>query len=237
MARAAARGSLSGAGACGAVAMSPFDLATVDRLLSTTRAVRRRLDLTRPVPRDVVLECVRLSQQAPTASNGQRWRWLLVDDPALRCQLGALYARGIPALRASAEALAHDRQTRGVYDSALWLAERLGDVPLLAIPCVADVLPERAPLVRTASLFGSIYPAVWSFQLALRSRGLGSTFTTLHLLFEREVRALLGIPSDVTQVAMVPVAYTTGGDFRPAARPPVERIVHWNHWDEGESEA
>lgn len=213
--------------------MSDFDPATVDRLLSTTRAVRRRLDLTRPVPRDVVLECVRLSQQAPTASNTQRWRWLLIDDPGRRRALGAVYARGIPAIRASATALAQDRQTRNVHDSALWLAERLADVPLLAIPCVAARLPAAAPLVQIASLFGSIYPAVWSFQLALRSRGLGSAFTTLHLLFAEEVRSLLGIPADVTQAAMLPVAYTTGGDFRPAARPPVDTIVHWNGWGAG----
>lgn len=210
--------------------MSDFDLATVDRLLSTTRAVRRRLDVTRAVPRDVVLECVRLSQQAPTASNTQRWRWLLIDDPALRRALGALYARGIPAIRAAATAGAHDGQTRPVYDSALWLAERLGDVPLLVIPCLAEPLPAGASLVQLASLFGSIYPAVWSFQLALRSRGLGSAFTTLHLLFAEEVRQLLGIPADVTQVAMLPVAYTLGGDFRPAARPPAKTIVHWNGW-------
>ena len=210
--------------------MSDFDLATVDRLLSTTRAVRRRLDLTRAVPRDVVLDCVRLSQQAPTASNTQRWRWLLIDDPDRRRALGAIYARGVPAIRASATALAHDRQTRNVYDSALWLAERLADVPLLAIPCVAERLPAGAPLVQLASLFGSIYPAVWSFQLALRSRGLGSAFTTLHLIFADEVRGLLGIPADVTQAAMLPVAYTTGGAFRPAARPPVETVAHWNGW-------
>ena len=210
--------------------MSDFDLATVDRLLSTTRAVRRRLDFSRAVPRDVVLECVRLSQQAPTASNTQRWRWLLIDDPDRRRALGAIYARGLPAIRASAAALAHDRQTRNVYDSALWLAERLADVPLLAIPCVAERLPAGAPLVQLASLFGSIYPAVWSFQLALRSRGLGSAFTTLHLIFADEVRGLLGIPADVTQAAMLPVAYTTGGAFRPAARPPVETVAHWNGW-------
>lgn len=210
--------------------MSDFDLATVDRLLSTTRAVRRRLDLTRPVPRDVVLDCVRLSQQAPTASNTQSWRWLLVDDPAVRRRLGEIYAQGIPTIEAAA-ALAEDRQTRNVYASALWLASRMGEVPLLAVPCVAQPLPAGAPLVLTAAVFGSIYPAVWSFQLALRSRGLGSAFTTLHLLFEEEVRAALGLPAEVTTVALLPVAWTTGGDFRPAARPPVERIVHWNAWD------
>ncbi len=211
--------------------MTGFDLATVDRLLSTTRAVRRRLDLARPVPRELVLECIRLSQQAPTASNTQTWRWLLVDDPGMRRELGALYAQGIPAIRASEQQQAQDDQTRRVYDSASWLAEHLAEVPLIAIPCVAGRLPQGAPLVIAASLFGSIYQAVWSFQLALRSRGLGSTFTTLHLLFEEQARGLLGIPDDVMQVALLPVAYTKGGHFKPAARPAAETIVHWNRWD------
>jgi nitroreductase len=214
--------------------MSDFDLATVDRLLSTTRAVRKRLDLERPVPREVVLDCIRLSQQAPTASNTQRWRWLLIDDPALRRELGRIYADGMPAIRASAKQNAHDDQTRDVYEVALWFAERLGDVPLLAIPCLAERIPESAPLVLTASTFGSIYPAVWSFQLALRSRGLGSTFTTLHLLFEKRVRELLHLPDDVTQTALLPVAYTKGLDFKPGRRPPVESIVRWNLWDSSE---
>ena len=210
--------------------MTDFDLATVDRLLSTTRAVRRRLDPTRPVPRSLLLDCIRLSQQAPTASNTQMWRWLVVDDPAKRRELGALYAQGIPAIHASQAQLAQDEQTRRVYDGALWLAEHLGEMPAIAIPCLVGRIPADAPLVISASVFGSIYQAVWSFQLALRSRGLGSTFTTMHLLFEEQARKILGMPDDVMQAALLPVAYTKGGDFKPAARPPVETIVHWNTW-------
>jgi len=210
--------------------MTDFDLATVDRLLSTTRAVRRRLDPTRPVPRSLLLDCIRLSQQAPTASNTQMWRWLVVDDPAKRRELGALYAQGIPAIHASQAQLTQDAQTRRVYDGALWLAEHLGEMPAIAIPCLVGRTPADAPLVISASVFGSIYQAVWSFQLALRSRGLGSTFTTMHLLFEEQARKILGIPDDVMQAALLPVAYTKGGDFKPAARPPVETIVHWNTW-------
>ena len=210
--------------------MTGFDLATVDRLLSTPRAVRRRLDLARPVPRELVLECIRLSQQAPTASNTQTWRWLVVDDPGKRRELGALYAQGIPAIQQSRTQLPADPQTQRVYESASWLAEHLALVPLIAIPCVVGRLPEGAPLVLAASVFGSIYQAVWSFQLALRSRGLGSTFTTLHLLFEEQARKLLGIPEDVMQAALLPVAWTKGSDFKPATRPPAETIVHWNAW-------
>jgi len=212
--------------------MSNFDLATVDRLLSTTRAVRRRLDFSRPVPRALVLECIRLSQQAPTASNTQRWRWLLIDDPVLRRELGALYAQGLPAIHTSESATAPDPQTQRIHAGAVWLAEHIGEAPLLAIPCLAQRLPAGAPLVVTASFFGSIYQAVWSFQLALRSRGLGSTFTTVHLLFEQQARMLLGLPEDVTQVALLPVAYTKGSKFRPAARPPAATIVHWNRWSD-----
>jgi nitroreductase len=210
--------------------MTDFDLATVDRLLTTTRAVRRRLDPTRPVPRSLLLDCIRLSQQAPTASNTQTWRWLIVDDAAKRRELGALYAQGIPAIRESEKQLVQDAQTRRVYDGALWLAEHLGEMPALVIPCVVGRLPADSPLVISASVFGSIYQAVWSFQLALRSRGLGSTFTTMHLLFEEQARKILGIPDDVMQAALLPVAYTKGGEFRPAARPPAETLVHWNAW-------
>jgi nitroreductase len=210
--------------------MTGFDLDCVDRLLSTTRAVRRRLDLAKPVPRELILDCIRLSQQAPTASNTQTWRWLLVDDPGKRRELGLLYQQGIPAIQQSRQQVSADAQTQRVYASAGWLAEHLAEVPLIAIPCVVGRLPEPTPLVIAASVFGSIYQAVWSFQLALRSRGLGSTFTTLHLLFEEQARKILGIPEDVTQVALLPVAWTKGTGFKPAARPPVESIVHWNRW-------
>src|SRR5262249_24482638 len=135
-----------------------------------------------------------------------------------------------PAMQASAKEMARDAQSKRVYESAAWLAEHLAEVPVLAIPCVAVRLPADAPLVIDATIFGSIFQAVWSFQLALRSRGLGSTFTTMHLLFEEQARKLLAIPDDVTQVALLRVAWTRGGDFRPAQRPPPETITRWNSW-------
>jgi len=212
--------------------MSDFDLKTVDRLLSTTRAVRRRLDFTRPVPREVALDCLRLAQQAPTAHNSQTWRWILVDDPHMKQQLGAIYAQSLPAIeKAAAEAEEHaDEKTKKIYADAIWFASHIGDVPLLAIACLTERLAPNAELIHAATFFGSIYQSVWSFQLALRSRGLGSTFTTAYLFYDDQVRKLFGIPDDVTQVALLPVAYTTGGDFKPAQRPPVEDIVHWNKW-------
>ncbi len=206
-----------------------FDLAEVDRLLSTTRAVRRRLDFSRPVSRELLLECIRLSQQAPTQSNSQDWRWLVVTDPELRRALGAIYARGAPGIDEAARH-AVDAQTRRVYAGARWLADHIHEAPALVIPCVLGRPPAQFRAITCATLYGSILQAVWSFQLALRSRGLGSCFTTLHLAFEEDARKLLGIPDDVLQVALLPVAYTRGGDFRPAERPPVESIVCFDRW-------
>lgn len=213
---------------------APFDLETVDRLLSTTRAVRRRLDLARPVEREVIEDCLRLSQQAPTASNRQTWRWVVVTDPGLRRALADIYRRGAPALAAAEKAAdPADAQTARVYASARWLMDRLADVPVLVIPCLSQRPPERFVSALASSAYGSIYPAVWSFQLALRSRGLGSVLTTLHLMHEGEVAGLLGIPDTALQVAMLPVAYTKGTDFKPAVRPPVSEITFWNRWENG----
>lgn len=209
-----------------------MDTRATDQLLSTTRAVRRRLDLTRPVERDVVLDCLRLAVQAPTGGNGQRWRWLVVQDPEKRAQLARLYADiGAQHLKTAA-AEAEDRQTQRVYESALYLSEILDRVPMHVIPCV-EGRADNSPNWRAATFYGSILPAVWSFQLALRSRGLGSALTTIHLYREHEAAALLGIPDTVTQVALLPVAYTTGGDFKPAARPPIEGITYWDEWGSG----
>ena len=214
----------------GPLSEAGFDLATVDRLLSTTRAVRRRLDYALPVPRDVLLDCIRLSQQAPTGTNAQHWRWIVIDDPAKKQALGEIYARGLPMLDESAKT-ARDAQTADVYRHARALAERMGETPVLVVPCLEGRLDEPDSLVMATTWYGSIYPAVWSFQLALRSRGLGSTFTTMHLAFEEDARAVLGLPDGVVQTALLPVAYTLGTDFKPTERPAPETITHWNGWN------
>lgn len=206
-----------------------FDLRETDRLLSTTRAVRRRLDLERPVPREVILECLRLAVQAPTASNEQTWRWLVVTDASTRAELARLYRDAGAEYLDQARRAEHDPQTARVYDSAYALTEILDRVPVHVIPCIERRF-DGAPNVVSASAYGSVLPAAWSFQLALRSRGLGSVFTTLHLAKEREAAELLGIPEDVTQVGLLPVAYTVGDDFHPAVRPPVETITAWDRW-------
>jgi nitroreductase len=203
----------------------------VDELLSTTRAVRRRLDLDRPVERDVVLDCLRLAIQAPTAANTQTWRWLVVTDPALKRGLADIYRRADSGRfeRRADRLRESDPQTSRVYENAGWLSENLERVPVHVIPCVQGRV-DGGPTIATASMYGSILPAVWSFMLALRSRGLGSVWTTLHLAFEQEAAELLGIPDDVTQVALVPVAYTVGDRFKPAVRRPVGEVTYWDRW-------
>jgi nitroreductase len=208
-----------------------FDTTVTDQLLSTTRAVRKRLDLDRPVEREVLMECLRLAIQAPTGGNRQGWHWMVVTDAGVRAGLADLYRAGgeayYRALGGYAQTVTGE-QAR-VLESASHLLEVIDRVPVLVIPCIEGRIND---VERAAGFFGSIHPAIWSFQLALRSRGLGSAWTTFHLAHERAAAELLGIPyDDVTQAALLPVAYTIGTDFRPAKRRPVEEITHWNSWN------
>jgi nitroreductase len=206
-----------------------FDLDQVDALLTTTRSVRKRLDLTRPVPDAVLLECLRLATQAPTGSNTQTWRWLIVRDPAKKVELARLYQdAGGEYLRKRADAEQVGTQMARVMDSSAYLAEHMAEVPVLVVPCVLGRPGERG--WDAAALYGSIVPAMWSFQLALRSRGLGSCYTTLHLQREAEAQELLGIPAGVTQAGLLPVAYTQGTDFKPAKRRAVEEVTYLDNW-------
>ena len=210
-----------------------LDIETCDALLSTTRAVRKRLDLSRPVPRETISECLQLAVQAPTGSNSQNWRWVVVDDADKRQALADLYRRsGEPYLTAAGAQAEQtgNTQTARVFSSALYLMEHLHEVPVHVLPCLAGRPREGAGVVQLGGYFASIYPAVWSFQLALRARGLGSCLTTLHLAFEKEAAEVLGLPDDIVQTALLPVAYTLGSDFKPAQRPPVSEVTHWNSW-------
>ena len=206
-----------------------IDIAAADELLSTTRAVRKRLDFTRPVPRDVIMDCIRLSQQAPTASNSQTWRWVIVDDADTRRQIARLYREAAGTMLSDARQAAGAQgevQTERVYGSAEYLAEHLHEVPVLVLPYLLG----RPYTGFEGAYFASIYPAVWSFQLALRPRGLGTVLTTLTMMKEKEIAELLGVPADMTQCGLLPVAYTIGTDFKPAQRPGADSIVHWNAW-------
>ena len=198
-----------------------FDLPTVDRLLTTTRAVRKRLDLERPVALETVVECLRIALQAPTGSNRQGWRWIVVTDPEVRRQLGELF-RGPPPAGAPPLPPMPPGSER-VLESAMHLVQHIQDVPVLVVPCIhVDAGPAGWP--------PSIYPAVWSFMLALRSRGLGSVLTTSHLYRREDAAELLGVPEGYAQSCMVPVAYYTGEDFRPARRHPVEEVAYLDRW-------
>src|ERR1700753_4013008 len=215
-----------------------IDVVNSDLLLSTTRSVRKRLDFDRPVEREVLLECLELAGQAPTASTSQTWRWMVVTDPDLRLKVADYYrAAALPYLGESLEAAeaGGDATQRRVYDSAMYLAENMEKAPALVIPCIAEARGDKDEVGAIVAL-GSVVQAAWSFQLALRARGLGSCWTTLHLRHADEVAELLGIPAGFTQVSLIPVAYTKGTAFKPAKRPPVSEITHFDHWDDGGAE-
>jgi nitroreductase len=209
--------------------VAPFDLTETDRLLSTTRAVRKRLDLGRPVEPEVIAECLRLATFAPSASNTQKWRWLVVTDPERRAAIAEIVS-GLFYRDVKAAATSPDPAVRRIYSASKHLVDNLGRVPALVIPCYLERPSLERGVVGPASLYGSVLQAVWSFQLALRSRGLGSTFTTMHLKAEEEIAALLDIPAEATQVCLIPVAYTLGEDFKPPPRQPVEDVTYWDTW-------
>ena len=202
---------------------------TPDELLSTTRAVRKRLDLSRPVEREVLEECLNLAQQAPTASYSQNWHFVVVTDAGKRAALGELWRQvAYPYLRRGGGP--REGQMLRIGEAVVHLAEHIQEVPVHVIPCVQGRY-EGKPNPLTASMFGSIIPAAWSFMLAARSRGLGTVWTTFHLMQEERAAEILGIPyGDVTQVALIPVAYTLGTEFKPGRRKPLDTMVHWDGW-------
>lgn len=212
---------------------------TVDQLLATTRAVRKRLDLSRRVDPSLLRECMELAVQAPTASNRQDWHFVFVTDAEQRSALAELYRRSYARYRTSAGYAgrvggadpARVAVQQHVAASADHLAEVLHDVPVLLVPCVRRRLPPDASQAAQASLYGSILPAVWSFMLAARSRGLGTAWTTLHLAHEEEAASILDLPyAEVTQTALIPVAHHTGTTFRPAPRQPLDEVVSFDRF-------
>lgn len=211
---------------------SPFDLAQTDKLLTTTRSVRKRLDLAAPVDLDEIQECIALACQAPTGGNAQDWRWIVVTDAGTRAGLAELYNRtAIPYFAANRAAIAKRGGTDmdSIMDSGEYLGTILHEVPVHIVPCIFG-RPEEMDNFTRASWYGRIYPAVWSLILALRSRGYGTTLTTLHLPLEDEAAALLGIPANVHQTALLPVARYTGEDFKPGRRRPVTEVTYWDSW-------
>lgn len=214
-----------------------MDLSTVDHLLTTTRSVRKRLDFSRPVDPAVITRCIELALQAPTGGNAQGWSFVVVTDAAKRQSIADLYRKAFEAYSKDPNVLEaygrgderHKRQLARVLDSAVYLAEHMHEAPVMVIPCIEGRV-EKTGVLMQAGFYGSILPAAWSFMLALRSRGLATAWTTLHLMFEQEAAKVLGIPEHVTQSALFPVAHYTGEDFKPATRQPTERFVHWDTW-------
>src|SRR6201993_3787276 len=199
-------------------------------------SVPKRLDFDKPVPREVLMECLKLAVQAPTGSNSQGWQWVFVEDAEKKKAIGDIYLANARGYLSSPSPEYAEGDTRGermgkVRDSATYLAEHMHEAPVLMIPCIFG-REDKQPL-GGVSFWASLFPAVWSFCLALRSRGLGSCWTTLHLLGdgERQAAEVLGIPYDqYSQAGLFPIAYTKGTDFRPAKRLPAESLTHWNTW-------
>ena len=205
-----------------------MDLATVDKLLTTTRTVRKRLDFSRPVPPEIIQECLEIAIQAPTGGNLQRYHFMVITDEAKRAELSAIYKRAYLEVYTPERQAEASQTDPGLISSATYLAEQMHNAPLLVVACVESSGP--APAGSGPGVFASILPAVWSLMLALRARGLGSAWTTLHLRYEQEVAALLGVPDNIAQAVLLPVAYYTGDDFKPARRIPARQRTYWDQW-------
>lgn len=210
---------------------------TVDEVLATTRAVRKRLDFDREVEPEIIKECLEAAVQSPTGSNAQAWQWMVVTDPVKRAALAGLYKKGwdiYVQMNASAPKAADDKaaQQGRVIDSATYLAENFEKAPVMMLPLLPGRVADGDTTMGVASQFGSILPGAWSFMLAARERGLGTAWTTIHLMFEEEAADILGIDfSAYTQCALIVAAYSKGTDFKPAKRPPIETVLHWDEWD------
>lgn len=216
---------------------TPFDLESIDRLLTTTRSVRERLDVTRPVDPQIIEKCLRIAIQAPSASNVQGWRWMIVTDPDKKAAVADAYRRGVELyleIRAQTEVGLKnlEPEQRRQLAAGTRLVQILAEMPVQVIPCQAGRPEDRGGWnnASISSFYASIWPAAWSFMLALRSRGMGSVLTTLHLIQEDDVAQALGIPKDVTQAGLIPVAYYTGDDFMRAKRQPAKELTYWNEW-------
>lgn len=212
-----------------------------EELLTTTRSVRKRLDFSRPVAPEVIQTCLELAVQAPTAGNSQGWQFVVVTDPAQRLALGAIYRKGYQFYRQQMAAThplytgrslppEHTARLSKVRSSSEYLAEHLHEAPVLLVPCIWGRVEEQSAADQ-AAIWGSILPAVWSFMLAARLYGLGTAWTAVHLYYEQEAAEVLGIPFEqVTQAALIPLAYPLGTAFKPAPRLPLEAVVHWERW-------
>jgi nitroreductase len=205
-----------------------------DQLLSTTRTVRKRLDLSKPVSRGVIEECLDLALQAPNGSNRNEWRWVVVDDPALIKKLGEIYVGIMKEITSGQTTYRTETNNIPRYaelmESVDALKGKMDKVPMMLIPLMSG-RPDGKNAMVQASMWGSILPAVWNLFLALRERGLGAAWTTISIMREKEIADLLGIPNDqYTQAGLFPIAYTVGTDFKRAYRKPVKEVMNYNRF-------
>jgi len=213
-----------------------IDRVATDKLLTTTRSVRKRLDLTREVEPQVIQDCIDIAMQAPTGTNAQNWAFVVITDPAKKKFIADAYRNGGEMMTGSGyppplePGDPREHVMPKVMESAGYLGEILEQVPVFVIACVRGRVESVPMVIAQASTYGSILPAAWSFMLALRSRGLGTAWTTIHLFQEKPISELLGIPDDWTQTVLFPVAYYTGDDFKPAHRLPSDTMTHWDSW-------
>lgn len=213
-----------------------IDRTAADKLLTTTRSVRKRLDLTRDVPLELIDECIEIAMQAPTGTNAQNWAFVVVTDPDKKRAIADFYRQAGDTMADSGyppplpEGDPREHVMPKVMESASYLGGVLEQVPVFVIPCVQGRMENVPMIVAQASTYGSILPAAWSFMLAARARGLGTAWTTIHLFHHDEVSELLGIPQEWTQTALFPVAYYTGDDFRAVHRLPAESMIHRDTW-------
>lgn len=209
-----------------------MDLTAVDELLTTTRSIRRRLDLARPVDPGVIQQCLEIAVQAPIGGDTARYHFVVVTDPSKRAELANLYRRGLAEIYPPRRVEQVQQTKPALMSSVMYLADHLHEVPVHIIPCIGgrDAFAALGPDAGPASFYASILPATWSLMLALRSRGVGSAWTTSHLKYAREAATLLGIPDDMTQVALLPVAYFQGSHLHPAERVPARDRTYWNTW-------
>lgn len=219
--------------------MALLDLSN-DELLTTTRAVRKRLDYSRPVDDDDIRDCVRIAMQSPSGSNSMTMQFVVVKDAEKRAAIGEVYRQcfdiyrsmdGIYAGSIAKDTDVEQAQQDRVATSADYLGETMGQAPALVIACTTSGRLEGVPAMTSASTMGNVLPAMWSFMLAARSRGLGTCWTTVGLMMEQQIADIVGIPfDDVQQAVLSPLAHTTGTDFKPAMRPDPDTIIHWDTW-------
>ena len=206
---------------------SGFDLDHVDRLLTTTRAVRKRLDLEREVSDKLIFECIDLAEQAPTGGNDASRRWMVIRDQDTKNELGRLYAEvGTLFINARGRLDGTGHPKERVVSSGAYLVENFSKAPVLVMCAIWGIHDNSGQ----PGLFDSAIPSAWSFNLALRSRGLGTAYATMLNNKSNEVVELLGIPSGVTTLVCFPVAYTIGHDFSPAPRRPASDITYFDQW-------